>query len=123
MHTIKQTQTLTSLVFFAFLLVFSAGLVGNPKVVNAQGWTTLGGSVLSVTQCTCSAAQLVIIGPPKIAITSYIPGTQGYLEYTMPLATYALGWHAGVTSCYFYVGTACSPWGETTILPIVGSSL
>jgi hypothetical protein len=79
--------------------------------------------VLSVIQCTCSPAQLVTIGPPVIAITSYITGTQAYLQYTMPMATNALGWMGGVTSCYFWSGPSCVPYGTYTILPIMGSSL
>jgi len=60
--------------------------------------------------CTCSAGTVyyVVIGPPSMGYFSYTVGTQGYANYNMPFARYALGLYTpGTGACWMGVTPYC----------------
>ena len=91
----KFTLCLTVL-FILTLLLFAPSIYLENKqigieyeVVNAQ--FLFGGTVTPIIYCTCSNFWLVFIGPPVSGLFYYIEGVQGYQNFNMPFATYALG--------------------------------
>lgn len=87
-----------------------------------------GGALLFPYYCNCSDTWLLTLGPlpPTFAaILTYVPESQIYLSYNIPLTEWLLGEYtpeAGVCSVYVLVGCAGIP-SDGMITPTVGSSL
>jgi hypothetical protein len=98
----------------------------NPFVPVARAQAAMGGPILYYYPCTCSASTIVLVGPPSpIQYSEYVYGTQGFLSYNIPYATFLKGLYtpgSGET-CYMYIGTGCSLVAtEGLIDSVVGSS-
>ena len=87
--------------------------------------TPFGGTVVYIYPCTCSATALITVAGPAGAFLDYVYGTQAFLSYNLPYATFILGDFepgAGET-CYIYFGYGCTVIpSEGLISSVVGSS-
>lgn len=82
---------------------------------HAQSMMTWGGEILMTFPCTCNySLYFVLIGPPKPGYFTYLFGSERYLNYNMPRATWGLGWYSPGDQCPMYIGTGC------TTIPTMG---
>ena len=105
-------------VVIAFSIIkYSRGLVGLP----------FGGKVITAVPCTCDTGNfLVTLSPPLGGQFTYRIGTQGFLNYNLPMpGVWALGLYEPGSVCMVYVGKGCASFGAPTgwITPTVGTSL
>jgi len=98
-----------------------------PKKAHAQSAESpFGGELYYSYECDCSDTWLLDIQPlpPDYAtLLTYMPGSQAYLSYNIPGATWLLGDYSNSGVCEIYVGEGCaSVSNEGMITPTVGSS-
>jgi hypothetical protein len=84
-----------------------------PSHAEAQTDNTrpFGGQVYFYYYCACTSNWLLTIqplAPDYVALLTYTMGTQGYLNYNIPITLYLVGKYEQGGQCQIYVGEGCT---------------
>ena len=104
-------------------VMFGGLFFSQPQQADAQN--IFGGLVLWSFFCPCSGNYLLYISPPVGGFYSFYPGSQGFLNYSLPgPGVWTLGLYNPGGVCLIPTTTGCTSFihPQGTITPIVGSS-
>ena len=100
-----------------------------PELVYAQGsggFLSFGGTIKSVTYCTCSNNMLLSIGPPVGGLFVYQPGASVTYAYGQVYRSgpWTLGvYNSGAGACMMYVGVGCVRYPSIGMITMIGTSI